>query len=227
MALLPARSGAVASAAPSPPGDRAEGPAPQEEQRGRGAQEPGVLHQAPERIEQEIGTQHEEVRGEAGQQREHDPQDRRDGDAREKEEAEQDLEGAQPGDEDTGIVPVVDSEQSLKIVGVVTDRDLCMNVVAEGRDPRTVAVDACMTKVIVTCSPNDAVAKATELMKHNQIRRVPVVDDQGRLQGIVAMADLVGRGDLPMAETHEALKRVSTVTPDPSKPRARSRTAAA
>ena len=130
-------------------------------------------------------------------------------------------------DEDTGIVPVIDNEQSLKIVGVVTDRDLCMNVVAEGRDPRTVAVEACMTKVVVTCSPNDSVAKATELMKHNQIRRVPVVDEHSRLQGIVAMADLVGRGDLPMAETHETLKRVSTVTPEPSKPRARSRTAAA
>jgi CBS domain-containing protein len=129
--------------------------------------------------------------------------------------------------EDTGIVPVIDNEQSLKIVGVVTDRDLCMNVVAEGRDPRTVAVDACMTQVVVTCSPNDSVAKAIELMKDNQIRRVPVVDEQGRLQGIVAMADLVGRGDLPMAETHETLKRVSTITPEPSKPRARSRNAAA
>jgi CBS domain-containing protein len=129
--------------------------------------------------------------------------------------------------EDTGIVPVVENEQSLKLVGVVTDRDLCMNVVAEGRDPRTVAVDACMTKVVVTCSPNDSVAKAIELMKDNQIRRVPIVDEQGRLQGIVAMADLVARGDLKMGETHETLKRVSTVSREPSKPRARSRDAVA
>jgi len=130
-------------------------------------------------------------------------------------------------DEDTGIVPVIDNEQSLKVVGVVTDRDLCMNVVAEGRDPRAVAVEACMTAPVVTCSPNDAVAKAIELMQENQIRRVPVVDDQGRLQGIVAIADLVGRGDLKTAETHETLKRVSAITPEPSKPRARSRNAAA
>ena len=130
-------------------------------------------------------------------------------------------------DEDTGVVPVIDNEQSLKIVGVVTDRDLCMNVVAEGRDPATVAVETCMTKVVVTCSPNDSVAKATELMKDNQIRRVPVVDEQGRLQGIVAMADLVGRAELKTAETHELLKHVSAVTPAPSKPRAASRNAAA
>jgi CBS domain-containing protein len=63
--------------------------------------------------------------------------------------------------EDTGIIPVIENEQSQKIVGVVTDRDLCMNIVAEGRDSRTVSVDACMTTAVVTCSPNDAVERAT------------------------------------------------------------------
>lgn len=128
-------------------------------------------------------------------------------------------------DEDTGVVPVIDNEQSVGLVGIVTDRDLCMSVVAEGRDPRSVAVETCMTRTVVSCSPNDSVAKVIELMKENQIRRVPVVDDQGRLQGIVAMADLVGRGDLKPVETHETLKRVSAATPEPSKPRARSRAA--
>jgi CBS-domain-containing membrane protein len=82
-----------------------------------------------------------------------------------------------------------------------------------------------MTRAVVSCSPNDSVTKVTELMKENQIRRVPVVDEQGRLQGIVAMADLVGRGDLKPAETHETLKRVSEATAEPSKPRAKSRAA--
>ena len=63
-------------------------------------------------------------------------------------------------DEDTGIVPVIDNEQSQRIVGVVTDRDLCMNVVAESREPATVAVEQCMTTVVVTCAPGDAVEKA-------------------------------------------------------------------
>ena len=125
-------------------------------------------------------------------------------------------------DEDTGIVPVIDNEQSQRIVGVVTDRDLCMNVVAESREPAAVAVEQCMTTVVVTCAPGDGVEKASELMKENQIRRVIVVDDQRRLQGVVSMADLVGRADLKNA----TLKKVSAPNTSPSKPRARSRSAA-
>ena len=129
-------------------------------------------------------------------------------------------------DEHVGIVPVIDDAQHRGLVGVVTDRDLCMNVVAEGRDPNAVAVEACMTTAVVSCAPTDAVAKATELMRDNQIRRVPVVDEHGVLQGIVAMADLVERAELKATETHETLKRVSTPTATPSKPRGRSRHAA-
>ena len=129
-------------------------------------------------------------------------------------------------DEKAGVVPVIDNEQGRKIVGIVTDRDLCMNVVAEGRDPRTTQVHECMTATIVSCSPQDSVDKATELMRDNQIRRVPVVDEQRRLLGIVSMADIVGRANVKTTETHETLKTVSAPTPEPSKPRARSRKAA-
>jgi len=124
--------------------------------------------------------------------------------------------------EDTGIVPVIDNEQSQRIVGVVTDRDLCMTVVAEGREPFTVTVASCMTTSVVACAPNDSVAKATELMQENQIRRVPVVDEQGRLHGIVSMADLVHRGDIKAEEVRDTLKKVSAPTHQPSKPRAKS-----
>ena len=126
-------------------------------------------------------------------------------------------------DEHTGIVPVIDNEQSQKIVGVVTDRDLCMNVVAEGRGPDAVTVEECMTATVVTCSSTDSVEKATELMKDNQVRRIPVVDGERRVQGIVSMADLVTRADLKVGAMHETLKKVSAPTPEPSKPRAQSR----
>ena len=129
-------------------------------------------------------------------------------------------------DEHAGIVPVIDDAQSRKIVGVVTDRDLCMNVVAEGRDPQSVTVEQCMTTKVVTCSPNDSVERATELMRENQIRRIPVVNEQRELQGIVAMADLVGRAEIKTTQIHETLKKVSAPTAEPSKPRARSRRAA-
>ena len=129
-------------------------------------------------------------------------------------------------DEDTGVVPVIENEQSRKVVGIVTDRDLCMNLVAEGRDPRTMQVHEAMTTTVVTCSAQDSVDKVTELMRENQIRRIPVIDDQHRLMGIVAMADIVGRANVRTTETHETLKTVSAPTAEPSKPRAKSRHAA-
>ena len=128
-------------------------------------------------------------------------------------------------DEDTGFVPIVENQQQRKLIGVVTDRDLCIGVVAQGRDPRSVPVTDCMTPKVVTCSSDDAVEKVTELMRENQIRRIPVVN-QGELVGIVAMADLVERADLPPTQTHETLKKVSEPTSAPSKPRAQSKNAA-
>jgi CBS domain-containing protein len=125
--------------------------------------------------------------------------------------------------EHAGIVPVIDNEQSRRIVGVVTDRDLCMAVVAEGRDARTVPVEQCMTTTVVTASPNDSVERVTELMRENQIRRIPVVNEQGDLLGIVALADVVGRSEIKTTQTHDTLKKVSAPTNEASKPRARSR----
>ena len=129
-------------------------------------------------------------------------------------------------DEHVGIVPVIDNEQSRAVVGVVTDRDLCMGVVADGREPRNVPVEQCMTTTVVTCLANDSVDKVTELMRENQIRRVPVVNERRELQGIVALADVVERADLKMSQTHETLKKVSAPSAAPSKPRAQSRRAA-
>jgi CBS domain-containing protein len=129
-------------------------------------------------------------------------------------------------DENVGSVPVIENEQSQRLVGIVTDRDLCMGIVAEARDPNSLAVEACMTVPVVTCTTGDAVQKVTELMRENQIRRIPVVDEAGRLQGIVAMADLVGRGELKTSETHATLEKISAPSKAPSKPRGKSRPAA-
>jgi CBS-domain-containing membrane protein len=101
-----------------------------------------------------------------------------------------------------------------------------MNVVAEGLDPRTVTVEQCMTTKVVTCSPNDSVERATELMRENQIRRIPVVNEGRELLGIIALADVVERTNLKTTQTHETLKTVSAPTEEPSKPRAQSRKAA-
>ena len=129
-------------------------------------------------------------------------------------------------EEHTGAVPVIDSDMTRRVIGMVTDRDLCMNVIAEGRDPQNTTVGDCMTDRVVTCSPNDAVEKVTELMRENQIRRVPVVIEGAELQGIVSLADVVERGTLKPTQAYETLKSVSAPTDIPSKPRYKSRSAA-
>ena len=129
-------------------------------------------------------------------------------------------------DEHVGVVPVVESEENRHVVGVVTDRDLCLGVVAEGQDPAEVRVDQCMTNKVICCSQDDALEDVTELMQENQIRRVPVVNEDGELEGIVSLADIVGRTKLRSAETLQTLKCVSQPSAEASKPRAESRKAA-
>jgi CBS domain-containing protein len=120
---------------------------------------------------------------------------------------------------DIGVVPVVESDRSRKLVGVVTDRDLCVWVVAEGQDPKTVQVQSCMTTHLVSCQPDDAVEIAMDLMREHLIRRILVVDRQGIIQGVVAMADLVRSSDLPPSDIHAVLKQVSEPTAAASRPR--------
>src|SRR5262249_32526538 len=75
-----------------------------------------------------------------------------------------------------GAIPVVESQERRRLVGIVTDRDLCMKVVAQGCEPGATPVADCMTLKVVSCAAADSIQKATELMKENQIRRVTVID---------------------------------------------------
>ena len=95
---------------------------------------------------------------------------------------------------DIGSIPIVDSRASQKLVGTVTDRDLCMKLVAEGRSSGT-RVGTLMTEKVVTCHADDALEACEALMQKHQIRRIPVVDADGRCVGIVAQADIALRDD--------------------------------
>jgi CBS domain-containing protein len=75
----------------------------------------------------------------------------------------------------------------------VTDRDLAIKVVAEGLDPKTTPVEDVMSEGLVTCRDNDDVRSVLKLMEENQLRRIPVVDKNDRLQGIIAQADVATR----------------------------------
>ena len=92
--------------------------------------------------------------------------------------------------EDVGPVLIVSDYNSRNLVGIVTDRDLAVKVIAEGRDPNNTRIDEVMSHNPVTCRENDDTNKAVRLMSEHQVRRIPVVDTGNRLVGIIAQADL-------------------------------------
>ena len=95
-------------------------------------------------------------------------------------------------DTDVGIVPVVEDTGSMRLAGVVTDRDIALRIVAEGRD-NTVNVREVMSSGLATVRPDDDLDRVTELMKSEQVRRIPVCEGD-RLVGIIAQADVAREG---------------------------------
>jgi len=97
--------------------------------------------------------------------------------------------------EDIGAIPIVESRSSRRLVGIVTDRDLVTKVVAGGRSVEQATVRDAMTSDPVSCREDEDVSRAMSLMAARQIRRMPVVDEGGRLTGIIAQADVATRMD--------------------------------
>ncbi len=92
-------------------------------------------------------------------------------------------------DNDIGSVPVLSSE-SQQLEGIITDRDLCCGVLAQGLGAKTTTIASFVTLNPVACSPEDDVESCEKAMQDHQIRRAPVIDGQGRCVGIVSQADL-------------------------------------
>ena len=90
-------------------------------------------------------------------------------------------------DADTGIVPIVEGE---RLMGTITDRDITIRVVAEGKSPESTKVVEIASREIVTIDPQQDLDEALRLMARHQVRRLPVVEEDGRLVGIVAQADI-------------------------------------
>jgi CBS domain-containing protein len=110
-------------------------------------------------------------------------------------------------DENVGIVPVVD--QNRRLLGVLTDRDIVVRVVAEDRMPAQVRVQEVMTEDVEVVTEDEEVRDVIELMGKKQIRRVPVVDQNDRLVGIVSLGDIANRADYD-EELQEALQKISS-----------------
>ena len=107
-----------------------------------------------------------------------------------------------------GPVLVVDDEQTRKLVGIVTDRDLALKIIAEGLDARSTKVEAVMTRSVVTLLPEDDLQKALDAMTEHQVRRIPIVDADNKILGIISQADVATRVDQP-EKTAKMVKDVS------------------
>lgn len=120
-------------------------------------------------------------------------------------------------DLDVGIIPVVDSQENRRLRGVITDRDVAIRAVAEGRDGETKVGD-CMTERVRSVNKNDPMHEVMRVMREEQVRRVPVTDREGRLVGIIAQADLAvdfaGDDTRREVEVEETLQRIS----EPARP---------
>jgi CBS domain-containing protein len=105
--------------------------------------------------------------------------------------------------EDVGSLPIAESG---KLAGVITDRDIAIRIVAEGRDPETTVGDIA-SKDVVTIDPEQSIEDAARLMAEHQVRRLPVVEEDGRLVGILAQADIAQTGQ--DALTGDTVQRIS------------------
>lgn len=119
-------------------------------------------------------------------------------------------------DQDCGSLPVVAESAGSRIVGTVTDRDLAVRVLAEGKGPETKIGDV-MSDEPSCCGPDDEIEHVETIMEERQVRRVPVVDDQGAVIGMISQADIARhRGeDVPDSQVAEVVERISRATGRP------------
>jgi CBS domain-containing protein len=103
---------------------------------------------------------------------------------------------------DCGILPVLD--EAGKPVGVVTDRDICMAAYTRGLPLNEISVGSVMSTVVYTAKPRDSLRSLMDAMAQHQVRRLPVVADDGELVGIVSLADIARLTQAPTALSHEA-----------------------
>ena len=107
-------------------------------------------------------------------------------------------------EEDVGLAPIVEGD---KLIGMLTDRDITIRVVAEGRNPDQVKVREVASTQVVTIDPQQDLSEALRIMAKHQVRRLPVVEEDGKLVGVVAQADIAREGD--DKETGELVEEIS------------------
>ncbi len=115
---------------------------------------------------------------------------------------------------DCGAIPVVESSDSKKLVGMVTDRDITLRAVSQGKNPLEMSAGDVMSSPVVSARAEDDLQTVARMMEDNQVRRVPVVDQNNAILGILAQADLALQGSDEL--TGEVVERVSRPAAAPS-----------
>ena len=110
-----------------------------------------------------------------------------------------------------GSIPVVADHQSRKLIGIITDRDLCCSVVANGVNSRTTPIEEFISRNPAACREGENLDRCERLMQERQVRRIPIVDGEGQVIGIVSQADLALK-DRP----ENVAKMVTEVSKPPS-----------
>lgn len=106
-------------------------------------------------------------------------------------------------DYDCGMLPVVDNEN--KVIGVITDRDICIAVATKNRLAANIAVGEVISGNVYSGAPGDDVHAALKTMRHNKIHRLPVVNEQGEIAGILSLNDVVLRAEEEKGRRHPEL----------------------
>jgi CBS domain-containing protein len=115
-------------------------------------------------------------------------------------------------DDDCGAVPVVN--EGRRVVGMITDRDICIAAATRSTSPANIRVRDVMSTQVHACHPQDEVRSALKSMREQRVRRLPIVDEQQRLVGIVSVSDLVAHAgcrrdsDIPGDEFIETMKAI-------------------
>ncbi|HEX5047064.1 MAG TPA: CBS domain-containing protein [Gammaproteobacteria bacterium] len=119
---------------------------------------------------------------------------------------------AQMWQHDCGCVPVCSGNGTPEVIGMITDRDICMCTFFQGKPLRDLLVADAMSRGVYTCRPGDRPAEVERTMRRQQVRRMPVIDRDRRLVGIVSLADLAREagesGDTPASEIGATLAAI-------------------
>jgi len=119
---------------------------------------------------------------------------------------------------DCGILPILKDDR--KVVGLITDRDICMATAIRNRPESTISVEEVMSGTVYSVAPNDDIHKALEVMREHKLRRLPVLDKAGELKGIISMNDIVLRaeeanGKKPPLTFHDVVKTYKAICEHP------------